>query len=69
VKSWGELIRDCDGRLDFVQEKLRIEVSTEEIAERIAQLKSSILKVETEKRPQPYHRSGESRAMTNSPAA
>ena len=69
VKSWGELIRDCEGRLDFIQEKLRIEVSTEEMAERIAQLKSSILKAETEKRPQPYHRSGESLARTNSPAA
>jgi hypothetical protein len=49
VKSWAELIRDCEGRLDFVQEKLRIEVSAEEIEDRIAQLKSSILKIDEEK--------------------
>jgi len=49
VKSWAELIRDCESRLDFVQEKLRIEVSAEEIEDRIAQLKSSILKIDEEK--------------------
>lgn len=53
VKSWAELIRDCECRLEFVQEKLQIEVSAEEIVERISQLKSSILKVETEVQPQP----------------
>ena len=45
VKTWAELIRDCESRLDFVQEKLQIEVSVEEIAERIAQLKASILRL------------------------
>lgn len=44
VKSWAELIRDCEARLKFVQEKLRIEVSAEEIQERIALLKASVLK-------------------------
>ncbi|RWB32223.1 MAG: hypothetical protein EOS26_14400 [Mesorhizobium sp.] len=53
VKSWAELIRDCESRLDFVQEKLRIEVSAEEIEVRIAQLESSILKVEPSKAPEP----------------
>jgi hypothetical protein len=59
VKSWAELIRDCESRLDFVQEKLRIEVSAEEIDRRIAQLRSSILKVETEKQLQPPPKPGE----------
>lgn len=44
VKSWAELLRDCEGRLKFVQDQLRIEVSAEEIGERIAKLKSSVLK-------------------------
>jgi hypothetical protein len=44
VKSWAELIRDCEARLKFVQDKLRIEVSAEEIQERIAILKASVLK-------------------------
>jgi hypothetical protein len=46
VKSWGEIIRECEARLHFIAAKLRIEVTTEEIEERIAQLKASILKVE-----------------------
>jgi len=45
VKSWAELIRDAESRLEFVQEKLQIEVTAEEIGEKIAQLKSSILRV------------------------
>jgi hypothetical protein len=49
VKSWAELIRDSESRLAFVQEKLQVQVSDEEIGERIAQLKSSILKSEKEK--------------------
>ena len=44
VKSWAELIRDAEGRLNFVQEKLQIQVSASEIEERISQLRSSILK-------------------------
>lgn len=45
IKSWAELIRECDARLRFVQEKLRIEVSAEEIQERISRLKASVLKI------------------------
>jgi hypothetical protein len=52
VKSWAELIRDCESRLDFVQKNLQIEVSAEEIDERIAQLKSSILKIDTGVQPE-----------------
>ena len=46
VKSWAELLRDCEARLQFIQDKLRIEVSAEEIEERIAKLKSSVLKTD-----------------------
>lgn len=49
IKTWGEIIRDCEGRVEFIQEKLRIDVSDEEILERIAQLKASILKADGEK--------------------
>jgi hypothetical protein len=31
VKTWAELIRDCESRLDFVQERLQIEVSVEKL--------------------------------------
>lgn len=48
VKSWAELIRDCDSRLEFVQEKLQIQVSAEEIESRIAQLRATILKIDPE---------------------
>jgi hypothetical protein len=53
VKSWAEFIRDCEARLRFVQDKLKIEVSAEEIEDRITQLKTSILKTETEIRAEP----------------
>jgi hypothetical protein len=46
VKSWAELLRDAEGRLKFVQDNLRIEVSAEEIEQRIAELKASVLKSE-----------------------
>ena len=48
VKTWSELIRECEARLHFITEKLQIEVTAEEIEERIAQLKASILKEESE---------------------
>lgn len=44
VKPWAELIRDCEARLDFVQEKLRVEVSDEDIEQRIASLRESMVK-------------------------
>jgi len=47
VKSWAEIIRDCENRLKFVQDTLRIEVSAEEIRSRIADLKSSVMRIET----------------------
>lgn len=46
IKTWAELIRDAESRIQFVEEKLQINVSAEEIQERIAQLKSSILRSE-----------------------
>ncbi|MQX09881.1 hypothetical protein GHK48_16845 [Sinorhizobium fredii] len=49
VKTWGDIVRDCEGRLNFIQERLRIEVSTEEIEEKIAALKSSIVKAGRDK--------------------
>ena len=42
VKTWSEIIRECESRLQFIQEKLRIEVSGNEIEERIAILKTSM---------------------------
>jgi hypothetical protein len=48
VKSWAELIRESESRMDFLQEKLQIQVSAEEIEDRVAKLKSSILKSDTD---------------------
>ncbi|WP_106797630.1 hypothetical protein [Rhizobium sp. H4] len=48
VKTWAEIIRDCDGRLNFIQERLRVEVSAEEIEQKIALLKTSIVKTSKE---------------------
>jgi hypothetical protein len=42
VKTWSELIRENEGRLRYIQEKLRVEVSADEIEQRIAVLKSSM---------------------------
>lgn len=42
VKTWSELIRECEGRLQFIQDKLRVEVSGEEIEERITVLRTSL---------------------------
>lgn len=44
VRPWAELIRDCEARLDFVQEKLRVEVSDADIEQRIAHLRESLVK-------------------------
>ncbi|MDE0924673.1 MAG: hypothetical protein OSA96_16980, partial [Aurantimonas coralicida] len=48
VKSWADLILDAENRLDFIQTKLQIEVTAEEISERIAQLKNSVLRVSSD---------------------
>jgi len=50
VKSWAELIRECESRLAFVQERLQVDVSAELIDERISKLKSSILKAHPEQK-------------------
>jgi hypothetical protein len=47
VKTWGEVIRDGEARLHFIQDKLRIEVKDEEIEQRISELKSSYVKSES----------------------
>lgn len=44
VKSWAEIVRENEARLNFVQEKLRIEVSDEEIEARIAALRQVVLR-------------------------
>ena len=49
VRTWSEIIRECEGRLHFIQDKLRIEVSAEEIERRISSLRSSILKEDQKK--------------------
>lgn len=49
MKTWAEIIRDCDGRLNFIQQRLRVEVSAEEIEQKIALLKTSIVKTGKEK--------------------
>lgn len=49
VKTWSQIIRDCESRLQFIQDRLRIDVSDEEIGSRIAALKSSVLKEDKKK--------------------
>lgn len=44
VKTWGEIIRECEARLHFIQEKLEVEVTDEEIDAHIQALSGSILK-------------------------
>lgn len=43
VKTWGEIIRECEARLQFIAERLKIEVSTDEIEQRIAALKTTFV--------------------------
>ena len=45
VLAWSGA-RISEGRLKFVQDQLRIEVSTDEIEKRIAELKASVLRSE-----------------------
>jgi hypothetical protein len=42
VTTWSELIREGEGRLQFIQDKLRVELSGEEIELRIAVLRTSL---------------------------
>lgn len=52
VKTWAEVIRECEARLHFIAQKLQVEVTTAEIELRIAQLKSSILRTDTTASPE-----------------
>jgi hypothetical protein len=45
VKTWAELILECEARLHFVQEKLRVEVSDAEIDTRISALRAAVARV------------------------
>lgn len=45
VKSWAEIIQNCEGRHEFIQRKLQIQVSDKEISQRISQLKNSLLNI------------------------
>jgi len=47
VKTWGEIIRECEGRLKFIQDRLKVEVSEDEIESRIANLRKLVLKEDT----------------------
>lgn len=51
VKSWGEVVRECEARLHFISDKLQIEVKDSEIEERIKSLTSSILRTVTGEQP------------------
>jgi hypothetical protein len=44
VKQWSELIRDCEVRLDFVQQKPRVEISKHDSEQRIGHLHESNIK-------------------------
>lgn len=50
VKTWSELIRECESRLSFIQNKLRVEISADEINAKILALRSSVLKEETDEK-------------------
>lgn len=67
VKSWAELIRESEGRLDFVQEKLQIQVTDAEIEDRISKLKSSILKSDAENLSSPLSEQGAAPSGPNLP--
>jgi histidine kinase/DNA gyrase B/HSP90-like ATPase len=69
VKSWAELIRESESRLDFVQEKLQIQVSADEIEDRIEKLKSSILKSKAEDFSPSYSEAEITAARAASPVA
>lgn len=44
VKTWSELVRECESRLQFIQNELRYEIGKEEIEGRIAAIKSAFVK-------------------------
>lgn len=50
IKTWGEVLRNAEARLRFIQDQLKIEVSNQEIDRRIAELRGSILRQKTDNR-------------------
>ena len=40
-QCWGEILRECDARLQYIQDHLKMEVSDEEIASRLRALQTS----------------------------
>ncbi|MBY3597878.1 ATP-binding protein [Rhizobium bangladeshense] len=44
VKKWGEVLRLAEARLQFVQDVLKVEVTDEEIDQRVTAVKSSLLR-------------------------
>jgi hypothetical protein len=44
VKRWGEVLRLAEARLKFVQDVLKVQVTDEEIDQRVAEVKSSLLR-------------------------
>lgn len=48
VKNWAEIIRECEGRLKFIQDQLDIIVAQDEIERRITELKAAVLKTDRE---------------------
>ena len=49
VRSWAEIIRECEGRLKFIQDKLKVEVTDAEIEARISAIKSAYIAGDTRK--------------------
>jgi hypothetical protein len=67
VKSWAELVRDCEARLKFIQDKLQIEVSADEIRERIATLKASVLRSEPPENESPQPAQADAKSSGDDP--
>lgn len=44
IKTWAEVVRENEARLQFVQNKLQVEVSDEEIERRIAELRQLVVR-------------------------
>ncbi len=49
VKAWAEIIRDCEGRHKFIQDKLKVDISDDEIEARIAAIKNSMVSADPRK--------------------
>ncbi|BAK67368.1 hypothetical protein SLG_26930 [Sphingobium sp. SYK-6] len=44
IKTWSEVVRENEARLQFVQQKLQVEVSDEEIEQRISDMRQLVVK-------------------------